>query len=305
MTNKWTENEIPDLTGKVIVITGGNSGLGFEAAKMFAGKGARVVIASRNLDKSEKAVFLIQSAVENSEVYAMTLDLANLESIKNFAVNFTDKFDRLDVLLNNAGVMFTPYMKTENGFEYQNGVNHLGHFALTGQLLPILKETKDSRIVNVSSLAHSLGKMDWDDYLFEKNYNAKKSYGRSKLSNLLFTYELDRIMRESNTEIKVLAAHPGVSNTNLVHYLSKNWWFFLVKPIMHIISQNARMGALPEVRASVDLHAKSGQYYGPRGFMETRGFPILVNSNKDSHKIEDARKLWEISEEFTGVKFDL
>ncbi len=305
MADRWTEKSIPDLTGKIIIVTGGNSGLGFEASKMFAKNGAKVIIASRSIERCEEAVSKIKVSLGKVDVEAMYLDLGNLDSVKEFVSEYIGKYDRLDILLNNAGVMFTPLMKTEDGFEFQNGINHLGHFALTAQLFPIIKNTANARIVNVSSLAHTFGTMDWDDYMFEKEYNQRISYGRSKLSNLLFTYELDRRVQKAGMNVKVLAAHPGGSNTNLVRYMSKKWWYYLLYPLLVLFVQSAKRGTLPEVRSSVDPLVKSGQYYGPRGVMELRGLPVVVRSNAASRNLEDAKKLWEVSEQLTGVSFNI
>lgn len=305
MIEKWTESNIPDLTGKTIIVTGGNSGLGYETCKMFAKNNAKVIMASRSIERCKEAVKKIHKSIPNADIDIMRLDLGNLDSIKSFVEEFNEKYQKLDILINNAGVMFTPNMRTSDGFEFQNGINHLGHFALTAQLFPMIKKTKGSRIVNVSSLAHTFGEMDWDDYMFEKEYNSKLSYGRSKLSNLLFTYELDRRIKKAGLDVKVLAAHPGGSNTNLVRYLSKKWWYFIMVPLIFVIAQSAKIGALPQVRASVDFNAKSGEYYGPRGLYESRGLPILVQSNEVSHNKSDQQKLWEVSEALTKVKFEV
>jgi NAD(P)-dependent dehydrogenase (short-subunit alcohol dehydrogenase family) len=272
---------------------------------MYAKNGAKVIIASRSLERCDEAVSKIKKSLGKADVEAMKLDLGDLDSVESFVSEFSSKYNRLDILLNNAGVMFTPKMTTKDGFEFQNGINHLGHFALTAKLFPIIKDTKNARIVNVSSIGHTFGNMDWDDYMFEQRYNARLSYGRSKLSNLLFTYELDRRIKEAGLDVKVLAAHPGGSNTNLARYMSGKWWYFLMVPLMLVLAQSAKQGTLPEVRASVDPNAESGQYYGPRGLMESRGLPVLVQSNQASHNKEDQKKLWEVSETLTGVEFNV
>ncbi len=305
MRERWTEEDIPNLRGKIIVVTGGNSGLGFEACMLFTKNGAKVIMASRSISRCYEAVDKIKQVVPEADVEVMELDLGNLDSVKAFSVKFIDKYSSLDILLNNAGVMFTPYMKTSDGFEFQNGVNHLGHFALTALLFPVIKTTKDARIVNVSSIAHTFGELDLDDYMFEKRYSSKLAYGRSKLSNLLFTYELDRRIKEKKLDVKVLAAHPGGSRTNLGRYMSNKWWFVLFGPLFMLFAQRAKLGTLPEVRACVDPNVESGQYYGPRGLGEVRGLPVLVNSSSASHNADDAKRLWEISEELTRVHFNV
>lgn len=300
---KWTIDNIPDLTGKVIIVTGGNSGLGYESVKAFAAKGAEVVLASRSVDNGNKAKTDIEKSHPVGNIVTMQLDLSDLNSIRKFSAKFHEKYKRLDVLLNNAGIMTTPYFLTKDGFEAQMGTNHLGHFALTGLLFDLLKKTPDSRIVNVSSSAHKQGKMDFDNLLFEegKGYSPIKSYGRSKLSNLLFTYELQRKLEHSGMHSIAVAAHPGVAQTNLARYLDGKFWFKLLMPVFKLISQDQAQGALPQIRASVDPNVKGGQYYGPHRGM--KGDPVVVESNAASHNKKDAKRLWEVSEKLTGVHF--
>jgi NAD(P)-dependent dehydrogenase (short-subunit alcohol dehydrogenase family) len=305
MKENWTTENIPDLSGKVIIVTGGNSGLGFESVKVFTAKGAEVILASRSGEKGEKAKAEILQQHPEGNIKVAELDLADLDSVRRFSKNFQQNHNRLDVLLNNAGIMTTPYFKTKDGFEGQMGTNHLGHFALTGLLLPVLKNTPKSRVVNVSSMAHKQGKMDFSNLLFDngKGYSPMKSYGRSKLSNLLFSYELQRFFESNKIDSISAVAHPGVSQTELFRYLDKKWYFKLVRPLFNALFQDGKMGALPQIRASVDPHVKGGEFYGPNGFMELKGYPVKVQSNSRSHNTEDARKLWEVSERLTGVKF--
>ncbi|SHF65035.1 NAD(P)-dependent dehydrogenase, short-chain alcohol dehydrogenase family [Mariniphaga anaerophila] len=302
----WTKNCIPDLTGKIVVVTGGNSGLGFESVETFAEHGARVVLACRSLEKGEKAREGIMNAEPAGTVDVAELDLASLESVRGFAENFLLKYSRLDVLLNNAGIMTTPYFQTKDGFEGQNGTNHLGHFALTGLLMPALRKTPASRVVSVSSIAHKQGKMDFGNLLFEggKGYTPMKAYGRSKLSNLLFIYELQRFFEKEGIDCIAVAAHPGVSQTELFRYLDKKWYFRIGRPVFMALTQEPKMGALPEIRAAVDPDVKGGEFYGPSGFMEIKGYPVKVKSNAASHNKDHARKLWEVSEKLTGVRFN-
>ena len=238
-------------------------------------------------------------------ISVLPLDLMDFSSIKSFTEKFQQKYKRLDVLLNNAGIMTTPYFLTKDGLEAQMGTNHFGHFALTGLLFNLLKNTPASRIVNVSSMAHKQGKMDFSNLLFENGvgYSPIKSYGRSKLANLLFTYELQRRMAAKGIKTIAVAAHPGVSNTNLARYLEDKLMFKILMPLMSPFIQEQDMGALPQIRASVDENVKVGEYYGPDGFNEMKGFPVLVKSNAALHNLEDAKKLWEVSEKITGVKF--
>lgn len=303
---KWNIDNIGDLSGQIIVVTGANSGLGFEACKIFASKNATVVMACRSIDNAKKAIENILLTYKDANLITMQLNLASLKSISSFTQEFKQKFKQLNILLNNAGIMTVPYGLTEDGFELQNGVNHLGHFALTAQLFDTIKNTADSRIVNVSSLAHKQGKMDFENYLFQKgDYKKMTSYARSKLSNLLFTYELDRRIKEKGYGVKVLAAHPGVSSTSLARHIGgKNSSNPFLKLAIKF-GQPASLGCLPEIRASLDESAKSGNYYGPSGLGELKGTPVLVSSNNRSHDLEDAHKLWKISEELTKVHFEI
>lgn len=302
----WNEDNIKDLTDKVIIVTGANTGLGFEASKIFASKGAFVIMACRNIEKAEDARNRIMIAHKDAKLVIMKLDLSSLNSIKEFVKSYKIRFNKLDILLNNAGVMAIPYSKTDDGFEMQNGINHLGHFALTAQLFDLLKKTKDSRIVNISSGAHKSGKIDFDNYMYENGgYSKFKSYSRSKISNLFFTYELDRRIKAKVYDIKVLAAHPGASNTDLFRGMNGKWYS---KPFGYLtdkVIQSAYMGSLPGVRACVDESAQSGEYYGPSGRLEMKGYPVVVESNKLSHDEEHAKKLWDISEKLTGIKFEV
>lgn len=301
---KWTTNDVPDLGGKIIIVTGGNSGLGYESVKAFAAKGAEVILACRNVEKGEQAKNEILSQNPKGVIIVKQLDLMDLDSVRNFVVEFKKHYTHLDVLLNNAGIMTTPYFLTKDGFEAQMGTNHLGHFALTGLLLNLIRKTPASRVVNVSSAAHKQGKMDFENLLFEggKGYGKMTSYGRSKLSNLLFTYELQRRFESSGMDAISLTAHPGVSQTNLAVHLEKSFWFRMLIPIFKMISQSQAQGALPQIRASVDPAVSGGQYYGPHKGM--KGDPVLAKSNAASHNLEDAKKLWEVSEALTGITFD-
>ncbi len=298
--NKWTTEDIPDQRGRVVVITGADSGIGFEAAKVLAEKNAKVIAAVRNQNKGEKAVQQINNKVKDADVNLMLIDLASLESVKKFAEEFKTKYDRLDILINNAGVMVPPYSKTEEGFELQFGVNHLGHFVLTALLFDLIKSTPSSRIVNVSSNAHKMGNINFDDLNWEKRkYNASKAYGDSKLANLYFTYELRDRMEKKDLQVKVTAAHPGWTATNLQRHSS------IMEFMNKIFAMSVEKGTLPILRAAVDKNAKSGDFYGPDGFMAMTGYPVKADSNKLSHNKKQAEKLWEVSERMTEINFDL
>lgn len=301
----WTTQNIPNLTGKVIIVTGANSGIGFEAAREFARKGATTIMACRNADKAKAALAQILAEIPSARLEVMCLDLASLGSIHEFAEAFKAKYDRLDVLLNNAGIMMVPYRQTADGFESQVGTNHLGHFALTGLLIDLLEKTPNSRVVNISSGGHRMGVMDCDDLIYEngKGYSRTGAYGRSKLSNLLFTYELERRLEANGHNPIAVAAHPGLSVTNLADHFTGGHFTGPIHYVYHFIAQSAAMGALPAIRASVDPTVKGGQYYGPDGPREARGYPVLVRSNESSHNEDDAKCLWQVSEELTGVRY--
>lgn len=304
-SQKWKTNDIPDLTGKVIIVTGGNSGLGFESVKAFAEKGAEVILACRNVEKGELAKSEIVKSDPTSKIRVLELDLMNLSSIREFTSSFKSTYDQLDVLLNNAGIMMTPYQLTKDGFESQFGTNHLGHFALTGLLLDIIQQTPGSRVINISSLAHKGGTFDFEDLHYNNgsSYDPMKSYRRSKMANLLFTYDLQRKLATVQSDTISVAAHPGVSMTNLANHLKGSFMFKIFELIGGFISHDPAKGALPGIRASVDPKVQGGAYYGPDGMMEMKGNPVKVASNKASHDLDDAKKLWEVSEQLTGVKF--
>ncbi len=302
----WTTADMPDLTGKVAIVTGANSGIGWDTAVSLAEKRATVLMACRNLAKSQAALDAIKARVPNADVELMQLDLASQASVRQFAEAFKAKYDRLDLLINNAGIMMVPYARTVDDFESQFGTNHLGHFALTGLLLDRILATSGARVVTVSSGAHLLGSMDFDDLMYKdgQGYSGARAYGRSKLANLLFTYELQRRFETAGVDAEALAAHPGGSNTNLQDEVSEQWYMKPFLPLMRLMMQESAMGALPTLRAAVDPHAKGGQYYGPDGFMEQRGYPVVVQSNAASHNEADARRLWQLSEQLTGVHYN-
>jgi len=256
---------------------------------------------------AQAALDQISTEIPNAPAEIMPLDLASLESVRQFAEAFKAKYDRLDVLLNNAGIMMVPYGMTVDGFERQFGTNHLGHFALTGLLIDLLIRTPGSRVVNVSSNGHRIGKMNFDNLMYEDGvkYSSTGAYGRSKLANLQFTYELQRRYEDQNLDAIAVAAHPGTSETNLGAHLEERKAFKLMRPITERMGQSAAMGALPSIRAAVDPSVTGGEYLGPGSMMEMKGYPVLVTSSKASHNLADAKKLWEVSEQLTGVTFGL
>ncbi|MCB8984456.1 MAG: SDR family oxidoreductase [Ardenticatenaceae bacterium] len=302
---QWSTADMPDLTGKVIIVTGANSGIGLEAAKEFARHGASTILACRSLDKAEAALAEIRAEIPDARAEIMELDLANLASVRQFAAAFQAQYDRLDVLINNAGIMMVPYGTTADGFERQLGTNHLGHFALTGLLFDLLIQTPGARVVNVSSAAHYRGSMDFDNLMYENGagYTPMGAYGRSKLANLLFTYELQRRFEALGADARAVAAHPGISQTNLMGHMADRWYFKPVMLVAPLFLQSAAMGALPTMRAAVDPAVQGGEYFGPDGRNERGGYPVVVASSEDSHNEADARRLWQVSEELTGVTF--
>ena len=298
---KWTTADIPDQTGRVAVITGANTGLGYETARALAERGGHVVLAVRNLEKGKDAVARITAASPRADVALQELDLTSLDSIRAAARQLRSDHDRIDLLVNNAGVMYTPKSTTKDGFELQFGTNHLGHFAFTGLLLDKLLPVAGSRIVTVSSIGHRIrADIHFDDLQWERSYNRVSAYGQAKLANLLFTYELQRRLAPHGTTIAA-AAHPGGSNTELIRNLPR--LAAAVYPVLEPLFQDSAMGALPSLRAATDPGVLGGQYYGPDGFAQTRGYPKLVSSSRKSHDVDLQRRLWAVSEELTGVVY--
>ncbi|MGK0316444.1 MAG: NAD(P)-dependent dehydrogenase (short-subunit alcohol dehydrogenase family), partial [Saprospiraceae bacterium] len=291
---KWTSNNIPNQDGKTIIITGATSGLGKEATKVLVGKNATVIMAVRNTQKAEGVVQEIKKVYPSAKIDIRKLDLNSLKSVQAFADGIKVSYTRLDILINNAGVMMCPYSKTEDGFETQMGVNHLGHFALTGHLMPLLRSTKDARIVVTSSVAHKSGDINFDDINWEnRDYKTTQAYGDSKLANLYFAYELSKKLKDELNAPMVISSHPGWTKTELDRHSG------LFKFLGNILSQTVEMGTLPTLRAGTDEKAKSGSYYGPSNIFEMRGHPIIVKSNALSHNEMNGKRLWEISEKMT------
>jgi NAD(P)-dependent dehydrogenase (short-subunit alcohol dehydrogenase family) len=299
MSDHWTEQHIPDQHGRVAIVTGANTGLGFETARMLAEHGAAVVLAVRDVEKGTQAANRIAG-----DVTVQALDLTSLESVRSTAAELRAAHPRIDLLINNAGVMYTPKQTTADGFELQFGTNHLGHFALTGLLLDRLLPIPGSRVVTVSSTGHRIrAAIHFDDLQWEHSYSRVAAYGQAKLANLMFTYELQRRLASLGTTVAV-AAHPGVSNTEL----TRNAPAALRVPLSWLaplLTQRAEMGALPTLRAATDPTAIGGQYYGPGNRGEVRGYPKLVASSPDSHDQATQQRLWAVSEELTGVTFPL
>ncbi len=305
--DRWIEGHIPPQTGKTVLITGANSGLGFEAAKLLAGRGARVIMAVRDPARGERAAAEIRRAVPAAQLELLPLDLASLAAIQDAAAAFAQDHDRLDILLNNAGVMAIPRRATADGFEMQFGTNHLGHFALTGLLLPILEQTSGARVVTVSSGMHILGRINFADLQGERGYQPWSAYGQSKLANLLFAYELQRRLAAAGSQIISVAAHPGYAATNLQTVGPEMAGSALGQRLMAFanrrFAQSAAMGALPEVYAATAPDVRGGDYIGPDCWLGQSGFPKKATSSRRSHDQEVAAQLWAVSEALTGAPF--
>jgi hypothetical protein len=306
---KWSTADIPDQGGRIAIVTGSNTGIGYHAAAVLANTGAHVVLAVRNLEKGNAALARIVAADPKADVTLQELNLSSLDAVRAAAEALRSAYPRIDLLINNAGVMWTPKQLTADGFEMQFGTNHLGHFALTGLLLDSLLPVPDSRVVTVSSTGHRIrAAIHFDDLQWERSYNRVAAYGQSKLANLLFTYELQRRLgtwasKNSKEQPPIaVAAHPGSSNTELARHVPA-----VFKPAVALISlviaQSAEMGALPTLRAATDPDTEGGQYYGPGGFGEQGGHPKLVSSSAQSHNEDLQRRLWTVSEELTGITY--
>lgn len=298
---KWTTTDIPDQSGRVAVITGANTGLGYETAKALAERGAHVVLAVRNLDKGKGAVTRITRESPGADVTLQELDLTSLASVRAASEALRAAHDRIDLLINNAGVMWTPKATTKDGFELQFGTNHLGHFALTGLLLDRLLPVAGSRVVTVSSIGHRIqADIHFDDLQWERSYSRVGAYGQAKLANLMFTYELQRRLAPHGTTIAA-AAHPGGSRSELTRNLPGP--LKVVAAVLNPLFQSPDMGALPTLRAATDPGVLGAQYYGPDGFAEQRGHPKVVASSAKSHDVDAQRRLWAVSEALTGVTY--
>ncbi|MEM8895257.1 MAG: oxidoreductase [Bacteroidota bacterium] len=301
MNRNWTTENIPDQTGKVFLVTGANSGLGLGTSKVLASKGAKVVMTARNLQKGQAAIDEIKSDVPNADLDLMQLDLADLNSVKEFTAEFRSKYPQLHVLINNAGVMMpVTREQTRQGFEVQFGTNHLGHFVLTHDLLDVIENTANSRIVVLSSLVAKMSKADiyWDDLQFEKSYDKMAAYAQSKLANMMFASELEQRLKERKSKVICLMAHPGYTATNLQQHMG------LQGRIMnYLMAQKLEMGILPTLRAATDTNAKGGEYYGPAKMRNFRGYPILNQPNATVNDRKETQRLWQLSEELTHIQF--
>ncbi len=303
----WTEKDIPSLKGKTIFITGANSGIGFHKARHLAKNNAQIIIGARSLERGNQAREKIVDEYKEADISVVQLDLGSKSSIEQCATYIKAKHKKIDVLLNNAGIMTTPYHPTENGFESQIGVNHLGHFYLTYLLFDLLKESNDARIINTASIAHNFGSIKPSSFVYkdDNRYNKQKAYAQSKLANLLFTYKLARMVDNSNLNIKVLASHPGISKTNLGRHIRGNFFTEFVLWFAGILRQPGAKGSLPGLLATVDENAINGDYYGPRGLFHTKGYPKKQKSNRKSQNEKLQDTLWIESERMLDIQFSL
>jgi NAD(P)-dependent dehydrogenase (short-subunit alcohol dehydrogenase family) len=298
MAHKWTVQDIPSQAGRLAVVTGANRGLGLEIVRALAEKGAHVIMAVRDPANATTAAKKVTDQFPGAQIMVMRLDQADLASIRHFSEEIHNRFNHLDLLINNASAILVPQSKTSDGFESHIGVNHLGSFALTGLLLDRLSAGKEARVVNTSSTAHRLVKgIDLDDLQLERtSYKEMEAYGRSKLAALLYTAELDRRLKKAGLPVKAVAAHPGYSNTS-----AKGG--FLMRLATDIFAQPAAMGALPQLYAATAPNVAGGDYYGPGGIAEMRGYPAKVDCTPQAKDEATAAKLWTISETLTGVSY--
>ena len=301
---RWSIADIPSLTGRTAVVTGANTGLGLETARELARHGAAVVLAVRVVGKGEAAAADIRASAPGADVVVQELDLASLASVRRAAASLRDRYDRIDLLINNAGVMAPPRSTTEDGFELQFGVNHLGHFALTGLLLDAMRSVAGSRVVTVSSVTHRFGShIDLEDLGGTRRYHRVSGYTRSKLANLVFTNELQRRLLAAGVATEAYAAHPGWSRTEIAR--SSPAAFRVVERIGQPLAQSRARGAQPILRAATDPAAVGGRCYGPGGVAQLWGDARVVRSSRTSHDPELGRRLWDASEAATGVTFPL
>jgi NAD(P)-dependent dehydrogenase (short-subunit alcohol dehydrogenase family) len=303
MSDRWTADQIPDQSGRTAVVTGANSGIGLVTALELARSGAGVVLACRNLEKGAAAVTQIRESAPNAQVEVQELDLSSLDSVRRFADGLGA--EPLDLLVNNAGIMWTPQGRTDDGFELQFGTNHLGHFALTGLLLARLNRAEAPRVVTLSSNEHKRGHMHFDDLQLEHGYGSRKAYRQSKLANAAFGLELDRRLRDAGSPIKSVLAHPGYTATNLQLAGPTGATKLLMRIGNPLLGMSAEQGALPTLFAATAPDVEGGQYIGPDGIGEYRGYPTRVKVKPEGRDPEVGRRLWSVSEELTGVTYDL
>jgi len=296
----WTVADVPGQSGRTAVVTGANSGIGFEAAAVLAQRGADTILACRDVGKAEAAAARVTAAAPGTTVSVVRLDLASLDSVRAAAAEILAGHERLDLLINNAGLMWPAYGKTADGFELQFGTNHLGHFALTCLLIEAMLPVPGSRVVTVSSNGHRTGRINFADLQSERRYGRLAAYAQSKLANLMFTYELQRRLAAAGAPTVALAAHPGVAFTDLTRHLPAVLQA-AYPAVAGLFTQSAAMGALPVLRAATDPAAVGGEYYGPAGLPQIKGYPVRVSPAARSRDENAQRRLWAESERLTGA----
>jgi NAD(P)-dependent dehydrogenase (short-subunit alcohol dehydrogenase family) len=308
MGNKWSTEQLPAQAGKVAIVTGGNSGIGFHTALALAKKDVEVILACRDLQKGREAKSNIVNEYSDARITCIKIDLSSLREVGEFVKHFQKQYNKLDLLINNAGIMMSPYKVTEDGFENQLATNYIGHFALTGLLLPLLTNTPGSRVVTLSSLSYKWAEIQFEELrarkgYFEgsdarKSYSRRKAYGQSKRACLIFAYELQRRLSAAGYSTLSVAVHPGLSKTNLDQYFPA-----LIRPLGSLFLQPAKKGALPVLYAALEKDIKGGEFIGPDGFGEMRGYPTKVESDEYSKDIQVAQRLWKASEEMTNIYY--
>lgn len=302
--SNWSMDEVGDLSGKVMIVTGANAGLGYESTLALARKNATVIMACRSAQKAATAKEQILQEVPTADLQIMDLDLSSLASVRLFAETFKTQYTRLDVLMNNAGVMMPPYSKTEDDFELQMGANYFGHFVLTGLLLEVLNKTEGARIVMLSSKAHENGKIDFENLNAEKTYSRTEAYGQSKLACLMHALELQRRLDKAGNGTIAVAAHPGISNTELGRHFPRVLYYLLL-PIFFFISHAPRKGALPQLMAALGDQVEGGDYFGPTGFSGMKGEPGKVKAEPHAYDQQVAKQLFERAEKLTGFTYSI
>jgi NAD(P)-dependent dehydrogenase (short-subunit alcohol dehydrogenase family) len=308
MGEKWSTEQVPSQSGRVAIVTGANSGIGFQTALALAKKDIEVILACRNLQKGEEATSKILNEYPKARITCIKIDLSNLREVREFAKHFQKQYNKLDLLINNAGIMMSPYKATQEGFENQLATNYLGHFALTGLLMPLLTNTPGSRVVTLSSLSYKWAHIRFDDLRARKGYfddsdarkgySRRKAYGQSKRACLIFAYELQRRLLAASYSTLSVAAHPGLSKTNLDQYFPA-----LIRPLGSLFLQPAQKGALPVLYAALEKDIKGGEFIGPDGFGEMRGYPARVDSDENSRDEKVAQRLWKASQEMTNIYY--
>ncbi len=296
--SKWSINQVPSQSGRVAIVTGANSGIGYQTALGLAQKDIQVILACRNMEKAGEAKYKIASKYPNAQLKTMKIDVSSLRSVEEFASKFQQQYNRLDLLVNNAGIMMSPYKVTEDGFENQLATNYLGHFALTGRLLPLLTSTAGARVVTLSSISYKWAKIQFDDFHFKQGYSKTKAYGQSKRACLMFAYELQRRLAANGYDTRSVAAHPGLSNTNLDQYFPS-----LIRPLGALFLQDARKGVRSVLYATLAEDIKGGEFIGPDGFQQMRGNPTRVDADDYSKNPQIADRLWKATEAMTDTHY--